>query len=221
MAYRATAHTEAKKADTRRRILDAARTIVARGGFAAAQMSAVADAAGVATGTLYRYFADKADLVTEVFRDVSQGEMDRLSAIADERGPAAERLDRAVTTFAGRAIRAGRLAHALLGEPVDPALERERQVFRRTHAGILQRIIEDGIAEGIFPAQDAAMTATCIAGAIPTAVLVPLGRAGKPVVFEPETMTAISNPERTIGELAQFCLRAAGSTEELRKERTP
>ena len=49
MPYQATARTRAKKADNRRRILAAARALVAEGGYAAAQVAAVASAAGVAT----------------------------------------------------------------------------------------------------------------------------------------------------------------------------
>jgi len=42
LAYRETEHTLAKKADTRLRLLKAARRLVQQGGFAAASASAVA-----------------------------------------------------------------------------------------------------------------------------------------------------------------------------------
>jgi AcrR family transcriptional regulator len=55
--------------DKRRRILDAAlRTFAARG-YHGTAVPEVADAAGVGTGTMYRYFADKEALVNEVYRD--------------------------------------------------------------------------------------------------------------------------------------------------------
>jgi AcrR family transcriptional regulator len=52
LAYRATEHTLAKKADTRLRLLKAARCLVQQGGFVAASASAVGKESGVASGTI-------------------------------------------------------------------------------------------------------------------------------------------------------------------------
>ena len=49
---------------------------MADGGYASASVQAVAARAGVATGTVYRHFASKADLFAEVFRRASQRELD-------------------------------------------------------------------------------------------------------------------------------------------------
>lgn len=46
----------ARLADSRRRVLAAARVVVAEYGFASAQVAVVASAAGVATGSVYRHF---------------------------------------------------------------------------------------------------------------------------------------------------------------------
>lgn len=55
--------------DKRRRILDAALREFAARGFHGTSVPEVAAAAGVGTGTVYRYFAHKEALVNEVFRD--------------------------------------------------------------------------------------------------------------------------------------------------------
>jgi AcrR family transcriptional regulator len=55
--------------DKRRRMLDSAIEQFARRGYHGVTMPEVAIAAGVAAGTLYRYFDDKQDLVNEAFRD--------------------------------------------------------------------------------------------------------------------------------------------------------
>ena len=55
-----------KKAKSRRRILDAARDVFFRDGFMTANLDEVAERAGVAKGTLYRYFESKADLYVAV-----------------------------------------------------------------------------------------------------------------------------------------------------------
>lgn len=55
--------------DKRRIILDAALRVFAAKGYHGTTVPEVADASGVGTGTLYRYFANKEDLVNEVYRD--------------------------------------------------------------------------------------------------------------------------------------------------------
>ncbi|MFD6812292.1 TetR family transcriptional regulator, partial [Streptomyces anthocyanicus] len=56
----------------RRRILDASARLAARGGFDAVQMREVAEAAGVALGTLYRYFPSKIHLLVATMQDQLQ-----------------------------------------------------------------------------------------------------------------------------------------------------
>jgi AcrR family transcriptional regulator len=57
---------EERKQLSRRKILDAAREVFFRDGFMAANLDEVARKAGVAKGTLYRYFDSKAELYVAV-----------------------------------------------------------------------------------------------------------------------------------------------------------
>jgi AcrR family transcriptional regulator len=172
MAYRPTERTEARRTQTRDGIVRAALALVAQGGYREAQVASVAKRAGVATGTVYRHFPSKADLLTEVFRVASQHEVD---AVADAGGETAqERIVAAVETFARRALQGRRLAWALLAEPVDPAVEAERLQFRRAYADVFARTIAAGVAAGELPEQDAAFTATALVGAIGEALVGPL-----------------------------------------------
>jgi AcrR family transcriptional regulator len=57
---------EQKKAESRRRILEAARAVFFRDGFMPANLDEVAELAVVAKGTLYRYFDSKAELYVAV-----------------------------------------------------------------------------------------------------------------------------------------------------------
>ena len=199
MAYRRTDSVSARLADNRRAILNAARDLVAEGGFAAAQMTEVARKAGVATGTLYRYFPSKEELCRQVFREVSAREMNVLASIAAEDRPAADRLRDVLTTFATRAVRGRRLAYALLAEPVDQGLTEERARFRRVHAEIFSGILEDGVSEGRFTVANTKVAAACIAGAIPTALIGPLA---------PESHELEANGEKVVEDIVQFCLSA-------------
>jgi TetR/AcrR family transcriptional regulator, repressor of fatR-cypB operon len=55
--------------DKRRRLLDAALKMFAERGYHGVAVPEVAAAAGVGTGTLYHYFANKQELVNELYRD--------------------------------------------------------------------------------------------------------------------------------------------------------
>ncbi len=203
MAYRATERTEARKAEVRERIVAAARGLVAEGGYANASVAAVAERAGVATGTVYRHFPSKAELFAEVFRSASQHEVDAvIAASADVGDSVAGRLAAAVDTFARRALQGRRLAWALIAEPVDPAVEAERLVFRRAYRDAFAAVIDDGIASGELPPQDPATSAAALVGAIGEALVGPVS----------PTATA-HDPESVIGSLKAFCLRAVTGKE--------
>ncbi|WP_394347339.1 TetR family transcriptional regulator [Streptomonospora litoralis] len=77
----------------RKRIVQTAAALALRGGVEAMQMRAVAERAGVALGTLYRYFPSKMDLVVAVVAE----ELDLLETSISRRPPTAE-------TAAGRAV---------------------------------------------------------------------------------------------------------------------
>ena len=66
MPYRRSALMQDRLADKRTRIMRATRQLIARGGFRAAQIAAVASAAGLSTGSIYRYFPSQAQLFIEV-----------------------------------------------------------------------------------------------------------------------------------------------------------
>lgn len=77
----------------RKRIVQAAAALASRGGVEAMQMRTVAERAGVALGTLYRYFPSKMDLVVAVVGE----EIDLLETSIERRPPNA-------ATASGRAV---------------------------------------------------------------------------------------------------------------------
>ena len=201
MAYRQTEAVSVRLANNRRRILNAARELIAEAGFAGTPMSAVAARSGLATGTLYRYFASRQELFGQVFREVSTREMKLLAALAAREAPAAARLADMIRTFATRAVQGRRLAYALLAEPVDAGLAQERQIFRRTHAELFARVLADGMARGEITPLNAQIAAACIAGAIPTALIGPLA---------PDAHELDAGGCDVIEAIVGFCLQAVG-----------
>ena len=174
MAYRETEHTLAKKADTRLRLLKAARRLVQQGGFAAASASAVAKESGVASGTIYRHFPNKSELVAEVFRYATEREVAAVAQACDCGETAADKLTAAVETFAQRALLGRTLAYALIAEPVDPRVEQERLRYRFAYAEIFEDVIALGIQRGEFVAQNCQITAAALVGMLAESLAGPL-----------------------------------------------
>ncbi len=85
---------EEKKQRSRRRILDAARDVFFRDGFMLANLDEVAMKAGVAKGTLYRYFESKADLYVAVLAENGLTFEKKMQEVSAEPGPVRERLQR-------------------------------------------------------------------------------------------------------------------------------
>jgi AcrR family transcriptional regulator len=199
LVYRATARTRARLADNRRRLVEEASTLVTEEGFAAVSIARVAEAAEIAAGTVYRYFPSKADLLAEVFRRAAGREVEVMRAAAIGTAPVRERLRRALELFSDRALRSGRLAWALLVEPIDPAVEAERIVFRRAYADVLVQLLREGTGSGELPAQDESIAAAAIVGALGEALLTPLAVDGR-----------AAEGHRAIRAAVDFCMRGVG-----------
>lgn len=203
MPYRATERTRAKQADTRHRILTAARELVQEGGYAAAQVAAVAERAAVGTGTVYRYFPSKGELFAEVFREASQREVDRMAEAADAPGSARERLQHATRVFARRAIRGRRIAYALIAEPVDEAVDKERILYRQAYARVIEAVVAEAVSTGECAPTDPAITAAFIVGGLAEALVGPLAPDG--AALDPDLLieTLVGAAERAVfGEAA-------------------
>ena len=89
-----TARREARKAMSRGRILEAARGVFFRDGFMEANLDEVAKGAGVAKGTLYRYFENKAELYVAVLADDGELFERKLREAGSGGGSAPERMRR-------------------------------------------------------------------------------------------------------------------------------
>jgi AcrR family transcriptional regulator len=176
MPYRPTERTRARLAAARERIVSAALTQLAEGGYASASVVAVARRAGVATGSVYRHFPSKGDLFAEVFRRAAQREVDVLVSMTDLHEPVTQRLAAWVEAFVRRALAEPVRAYALIAEPVDPAVEAERLTFRRAYADLFERALRDGMRTGQLPSQDTELAATAIVGALAEAMVGPLQR---------------------------------------------
>ncbi|MEV6135014.1 TetR/AcrR family transcriptional regulator [Nocardia sp. NPDC051990] len=199
MAYRRTPAVQARLDAQAGLIVQAATKVLSHAGYAGLSMAAVAAEAGVATGTVYKNFTGKADLVSAVFRKVVAHEVAAV-VTASAAGTAVERVTAAVETFAGRALKNPKLAYVLLVEPVDTVVDAERLRFRRAFAQAFESAVAAGVSGGELPAQDAKTSAAALVGAIGEVLVGPLADA--------------PHSESVVPELISFALRALGVRDE-------
>lgn len=205
MAYRKTEFVERKRLETRARIVEAAASLVRNEGWRGCVLKAVAEGAGVSTGSLYTHFAKITDLYTEVYSLIAEAENAALLKVAAQReARAVDRLRAAIEAFMGRALRGRVQAYAMIGEPVPPEVEELRQRVRRRFAEPFEAIIRDGVDSGEFAPQDPVVSAACILGALSESMISPLA---------PEAVAQSDRGEALRRHVCDFCLRAVGALE--------
>ena len=197
MAYRATANTESRKAQVHENILKAAKALVSENGFRTLSVQAVAERAGIATGTLYRYFDSKTALCVALFERATQREIAQVTAASEIAGSCADRLQHALTIFAERAMQNPTLAYALIAEPVDPELDQARLDYRRQWADTFSALIRTGIRKQEFISQPEQLCAAAMVGAMAEALITPDSSHLTP-----------QQRKKQIQQLVQFCMRA-------------
>jgi AcrR family transcriptional regulator len=177
MPYRQTENVVRKLAARHDAILAAARDLAAEGGMAAVQIAPVAARAGVAAGTVYRYFPAKTDLVAALVGALSELELATLEGAANAAPGPLSALAAAITTFAARSLERRRLAFALITEPVEPDVDQARAAYRQALVGAFERLIRRAVAGAHLPEQDAALAASALLGALVEGLIGPLAPA--------------------------------------------
>jgi AcrR family transcriptional regulator len=174
MPYRRTDNVVRRLAAREDAILTAALQIAAENGMAAVQIATVAARAGIAAGTVYRYFPSKNELVAEVVSVVAGRELAAMRDAAEAAPGPLSALAAAIATFAARGLRERRLTWAVIGEPIDAQADAARLAFRRALAAELETRIKAAATRGLLPDQDAAVAARAIVGALLESLLGPL-----------------------------------------------
>ncbi|MBA3374709.1 MAG: TetR/AcrR family transcriptional regulator [Actinobacteria bacterium] len=136
--------------EKRKLILDAAVRVFARSGYHGARVGDIASEAGVAHGLLYHYFSSKGEVLETVFRENFGELLERFRAVEAADEPAGEKLE----GIAKILLRTWRNDPALVTVMVrevarSPQLQAQVAEVRQAFA-IVQRVIEQGQAEGAF-----------------------------------------------------------------------
>jgi AcrR family transcriptional regulator len=174
MPYRRTENVARRLAARHAAIIVAARDAASEGGMAAVQIAPVAQRAGIAAGTVYRYFPGKTDLVTALLAEISEHEIGALRNAADIAPGPLSALSAAIMTFAARALRQRRLAYAAMAEPVEAELDAARLAARKALAAEFASLIAVAVSGGHLPDQDAALSAAALVGLLIEGLIGPL-----------------------------------------------
>jgi AcrR family transcriptional regulator len=219
MPYRRTENVVRHLAEREQAILAAATNIAAEGGMGAVQIAAVAARAGIAAGTVYRYFPSKTDLIAELIAAVAARELAAMRDAADAAPGPLSALAAAIATFAVRSLYARRLIWAVTGEPVEPQVNALRLDFRQSLAAELETRIKSAIDSGHLPEQEASVAAPAIMGALMEGLIGPLApshdtdAAGLRAAVQTATLLALRAlgviDARARGLVAQCVLPAA------------
>jgi AcrR family transcriptional regulator len=174
MPYRRTDNVVRRLAARHAAIIAAAGAAASEGGMAAVQIAPVARRAAIATGTVYRYFPGKTDLVAALLATIAEREIGALRAAAAIAPGPLSALSAVIMTFAARALRDRRLIFAAIAEPVDAELDAARLAFRKALAAEFAARVTAAMEGGHLPEQNAAVAAAALVGLLIEALIGPL-----------------------------------------------
>ena len=145
MTDRSVAHREKRK-----QILDAAIRVFADNGFHGTRVGDIAEHAGVAHGLLYHYFASKDEVLRTIFVENWGELLGRFRAVADADEPPDEKLE-GIAKILLRTWRNDPALVTVMVREVARSHQLHEQVEDVREAfAIVQRVIEDGQARGVF-----------------------------------------------------------------------
>ncbi|MFT4199251.1 TetR/AcrR family transcriptional regulator [Gordonia sp. (in: high G+C Gram-positive bacteria)] len=146
--------SRAKSEATRARIIAAAGRVLADRGYEQTRISAIAQAAGLRTASLYYYYSSKEELVEQALAEAVTASHRRVREAVEALGPdatAGERLFAATRTFVDARIELGSSSspahirnYRALPRPVRERLRPHLEEF----SALWDRLVADAIAEG-------------------------------------------------------------------------
>lgn len=175
----------------RDRILDAARVLLARRGYRAMTIEAIALEAGIGKGSVYLHFRSKEDVALSYLDRMVEDLLARSRVIAARRAPAARRLAAMLRLrVLHRFDHARAHSHSLdaLLAAVRPRLLERREGYFRDEAEVLAAVIADGQRRGEFTAA-------------------PAGRVARAFVTATNALLPYSLSVRELGRRAQIVRR--------------
>jgi AcrR family transcriptional regulator len=201
MAYRQTDQIRERLAARHDAIIAAARALAGERGMDAVQIVPVAARAGIAAGTVYRYFPAKTTLVEALVSAHAEIELTALRRAADAAPGPLSALAAAIVTLAARTLRQRRLSWAVIGEPVEAEIDRARAPFRQMLTAEMEQRVAAAVTEKQLPEIDAALAARALVGALLEALIGPLA---------PDVGTDAAKGREVVQMIGLLALRGVG-----------
>ena len=197
--------SEATRGQRRARILDAARACVDEYGLEAVSMEMIIARSGMSTGTVYRYFAGKEDVISAAVLDGTAGLVDALRPLltADEPAPPGEFVGQVLGAIVGYSSR-GRTdltrvalhgwSHSQSDETLKAAVRAAQLAVRDHFAAVCRRWQDAGVVDpGCDPQAVAQLLLSVTLGFIAQRTLA--GEAG--IGAHAAAVAALARPPRT------------------------
>ncbi len=159
------ARAEAKPpaGDIKARIDRAALHLFAEIGVAATPVPLIAERAGVAVGSLYRYYENKEDLVERLYAENYAAMADRLSAVQASEQTAAARIAAMIRLICSTFDEEWDLARFLL---LEQHVRLKHYELAANPVEVVQQVMADGIRSGELRAMDPALAAALVMGPV-------------------------------------------------------
>ncbi|MFY9625470.1 MAG: TetR/AcrR family transcriptional regulator, partial [Rhodoplanes sp.] len=200
MPYRRTERVLERLAGRREDILRASRDIAAEQGLGAVQIVPVAERAGIAAGTVYRYFPTKADLVEALLKTIAEQEIAVIRNAAGAAPGPLSALAAAIVAFLMRTMLRPGLLAAVLTVPAERELDGLRLVWRRALVAEFEAAIRAAIAAGRLPEQEAKLAAAAVFGVLAECAAGPLAPGpADPAEWRPLAQAAALLALRALG----------------------
>ena len=154
----------------RQDFLRAAEVVFARRGYHEAGMEEIAEEAGYAIGTVYRYFTSKKELYQTLLEEKAAENQRRLRPLLETGGTARERLRLLVDDEMDFVRRHAEFLRVMVAETMcnQGDLNEGCQRLRAEHRRNFQRVISEGVRAGEFRAVDEEMTSVLLARLVET-----------------------------------------------------
>lgn len=161
----------------RQDFLRAAEVVFARRGYHEAGMEEIAEEAGYAIGTVYRYFSSKKELYQTLLEEKALENQRRLRPLLEAGGTARERLHLLVDDEMDFVRRHAEFLRVLVAEAVcnQSELNEGCRRLREEHRRNFQRVIGEGVRAGEFRPVDEEMTSVLLARLVETCFFEVLG----------------------------------------------
>ena len=142
-----------KVSDKRSEVMQAALELIAERGFHGAPMAEIAEKAGVAAGTIYRYFENKDVLITELHRELEERIMAVLQKDYRCMRPLRERFLYLIQSLLRYFIEHPlhfRYMEQYFNSPFGITMHRDRLLGKSGNPDLVREIFEEGIAQQIL-----------------------------------------------------------------------